>query len=340
MNHLIERYTYDVTRRLPEKDREEVAKELKSNIYDMLSEQADEEEIKAVLYELGAPALLAEKYRSKPRYLISPALYDTYIYALKWVLPLVGVVVMGIGMIMGAFDVIKRGMTELSQIISNTLTMGFQMGISAAFQALVWTTFGFAITERINKKDLDPLKREWKIEDLPEEIPQKKGRIPLSDSIAELILTVLFSATALCVCYGLIPTFLTLERGEIQVISLFSPEFLALCIPAIIAMGVLSLLEAGFKIKYQRWTPLVCAVVVVSNIISMGILLYLLNRPDLFSSELITFVQGVDWGSLDVLRFMGKGGINPIIAFVSIVIVVCSLGECFGAVYKTLKSKS
>lgn len=40
MNNLIERYVYDVTRRLPEKDRDEVSSELKSNIYDMLPENA------------------------------------------------------------------------------------------------------------------------------------------------------------------------------------------------------------------------------------------------------------------------------------------------------------
>jgi predicted transcriptional regulator len=55
MDNLIERYVYDVTRRLPEQERGEVGKELKSNIYDMLSDDADEAEIRTVLYELARP---------------------------------------------------------------------------------------------------------------------------------------------------------------------------------------------------------------------------------------------------------------------------------------------
>ena len=80
-NNWIERYVYDVARRLPEKDREEVKKELRANIYDMLPENAGNEQVKKVLYELGSPASLAEKYRQKPRYLISPAYYDEYVRA-------------------------------------------------------------------------------------------------------------------------------------------------------------------------------------------------------------------------------------------------------------------
>ena len=48
-NNLIERYVYDVARRLPEKDREDVKKELRANIYDMLPENANDEAIKKVL---------------------------------------------------------------------------------------------------------------------------------------------------------------------------------------------------------------------------------------------------------------------------------------------------
>ncbi len=44
MNNYIERYVNDVISRLPEKEREEVKKELQSNIYDMLPEGAEDAE--------------------------------------------------------------------------------------------------------------------------------------------------------------------------------------------------------------------------------------------------------------------------------------------------------
>ena len=99
MDNLIERYVQEVTRRLPEKERAEVSRELKSNIYDMLPEHPDEEAIKKVLNSLGSPAALAEKYRQNPRYLISPAYFDEYTRALKWL--------MIAGLVLGAWHVLN-----------------------------------------------------------------------------------------------------------------------------------------------------------------------------------------------------------------------------------------
>ena len=42
MANLIDKYIYEVTRRLPEKDREDVKKELAANIYDMLRDNPGE----------------------------------------------------------------------------------------------------------------------------------------------------------------------------------------------------------------------------------------------------------------------------------------------------------
>lgn len=205
MDNLIERYVYDVARRLPEKERNEVRKELKSNIYDMLSDNADETEIKAILTELGAPASLAEKYRQKPRYLISPAFYDEYVRTLKFVLPLVGVVVLVIGMGVGAVDAIKDDMVDWSYFFSQIFSRGISLGVSAAFQALVWTTVGFAIADRTGSKANKNGQKGWKIEDLPEIAPNDKGRIPLSDSITGLVVTVVFSVAAILICSGTLP---------------------------------------------------------------------------------------------------------------------------------------
>jgi len=339
MDNFIERYVYDVTRRLPEIDRIEVSKELKSNIYDMLSDNAEETEIQAVLYKLGAPASLAEKYRQKPRYLISPAIYDKYVRVLKWLLPLVGGVLLAIGSAWGAIDAIKDGMADLFHFISNSLSKGISLGVSAVFQALVWTTVGFVIAERTNVKADESKDREWKIEDLPEVLPNDKNRIPLSDSIIELVLTVVFSVVAILACNGILPTIFIIQNGDTQIRTLFSTEFLAACIPAIVAMSILGISECIAKIKARRWTPLVCGAVIVSNLVNMGIMLYLINRPNLLSAEFTAFIESVDLGGFDLLRFIGTGRSNLIIIFISIIIVACSLVGCCMAVYKTLKYK-
>lgn len=339
MGNWIERYVYDVTRRLPEKDRDEISKELRSNIYDMLPENAGESEIKAVLYKMGSPASLAEKYRQNPRYLISPAIYDDYVRVLKWVLPLVGGVVLTIGMILGAVGAMKESALDWPYLISNILSNGISMGISAAFQALICVTIGFVIAERTGAKTGKNGKREWTIEDLPEVLPDNKGKIPLSDSVSELALTVVFSILAILMCSGIVPIVFMIQNGDTQIRTLFSAAFLASCIPAIAIMAALSVCEAVAKITARRWTPFVCGVAIVSRLVNMCIMVYLINRPDLFSAEFTGFLQSVDWGDFDLLGYMGTGGANLIIIFFSVVFVAASLAECGRALYRTLKRR-
>ena len=75
---LIEVYIQEVTRRLPEKNREDIALELRSTIEDMLPDDYREEDVKSVLEKLGNPAILASGYRDQPMYLIGPRYFDVY----------------------------------------------------------------------------------------------------------------------------------------------------------------------------------------------------------------------------------------------------------------------
>jgi hypothetical protein len=336
MDQIIERYIYDVMRRLPKKEREDIGKELRANIYDMLPENADENEIKTVLYELGSPASLAAKYGLRPRYLISPDIYDEYIRVLKWVSPLVGVIVFAVGLILGAVEAIKNGQTNIAVFMGKTLSNGISLGLTGTFQALVWTTIGFIIAEHAGGKTKNK-KQEWKIEDLPEVLPDNKGRIPLSDSITELVLVVIFSVLALSFCTGTLPIAFMIQSGDIQVLNLFSASFLASCIPVIIVMLVVSVSASIIKIKKRRWTPFVCGAVMVSKLINLILFLYLINKPNIFSEEFITYLQGTEWGSFDLLRFVGTDGANPVILGFSIFLIVIYLIESGQAIYKTIK---
>lgn len=332
MSNLINRYIYDVTRRLPEKEREEVGKELNSNIYDMLSDPENEGEIKEVLYQLGSPAALAEQYRQNPRYLISPAMYDGYIRGLKLVLPLVGCLGLAGGMISGTVEALQYDMTKLYPMIVRIISSGIFLGLSAAFQALLWTTIGFVIAERTNSDPQKNRSEKWTIEDLSEIPASNKNKISLSDSIAELVITVLLSIGAILICTGAFPLVFILQKGDSQISSLFSSEFLTGCIPAIIIISLLGILTCSVKIKYRCWTALVCGITVSSSLISTIIMIYLLNRPNLFSTEFSSFIQ--DYESLN---FIGTNGLSFIPIFTSAIIVIITLSECFHAIYRTIK---
>jgi hypothetical protein len=79
---MIERYVYDVGRRLPAKQREDIEKELKSLLLDALEARAGgkepaQEDVAAVLREFGSPMDVAAKYAGE-RYVIGPRLYPVY----------------------------------------------------------------------------------------------------------------------------------------------------------------------------------------------------------------------------------------------------------------------
>lgn len=352
MSNLIERYIYDVIRRLPEKERDEVSRELKANIYDMLSGSEDENEIKAVLYELGSPLSLANKYRQNPRYLISPAVYDDYIRVLKWVLPLIGLIFTVIGGIIALFESVNSGSAELSSAVSTFISKGIQTGFSGVFQALFWITFGFVIADRtgysvktnggiivISENNKDLSKKEWKIEDLPEILPNEKSRIPLSDSITGLVMTIAFTVVVILACKGFLPFAFMISHGDVQIKHLFSQDFILTLVPAVLIISLFCVAERIIKIRYRRWNPAVCGAVIIKNFVNVVILSGLIKRSYIFSTEFTAFLKDNEWGSHDLLRFMGNGIELPALKIITVIIVICGLAECASAIYKTVRTK-
>ncbi len=339
MNQLVDRYVYDVTRRLPESERAEVGKELKANIYDMLSDNPDDDEIKSVLYRLGSPAKLAEQYRQKPRYLISPVYYDEYIRVLKLVLPLVGIVVMALGMILGAIDVVKAETAGFLELSIGVLTKGISMGISAAFQALVWTTVGFVIADHAGAKEASK-KPEWSVDELPEvPVSDDKGKIPLSDSITDLVVTLVFTIIGILMCMRLLPYAMYFSNGDVQVLHVFTDSFLRNCIPAIAVMGIVGIGECIIKIQIRKWTLLTGIATIVRSLVNLGIMLYLINLGDIFTSEFKAFFMELDLTGINWLQSTQVNGVHPLVIILTVILVVTTLIECGKALYKIIRCK-
>jgi hypothetical protein len=265
MDNTIERYVYDVARRLPEKEREDVKDELRANIYDMLPEGATEEQIRNVLYELGSPASLAGKYRQNPRYLISPAYYEEYVSVLKWVLPLVGVIVMIIGFATSAFDAVKAGSTNYAFVFSESSQKGFPWRIRRVPSAgLDDGRLRDCRAQRTARRQQG--KHSWRIEDLPDVHKTEQTRLSLSESVAELVVLSVFTVIGLLFCSGRLPFAMVFSEGGLHFTTIFSDSFLALCVPVILATFVLGVVVGIVKIKDRRWSPLVCVAVVAKSL--------------------------------------------------------------------------
>lgn len=89
---LIEIYIQEVTRRLPEKLRADIALELRSTIEDMLPDHYNEQDVKEVLNQLGSPVVLANGYKDQPMHLIGPRYFDVYMSLLKMIVPIATVI--------------------------------------------------------------------------------------------------------------------------------------------------------------------------------------------------------------------------------------------------------
>lgn len=336
MVDIIERYIYDVTRRLPENEREEVSRELNANIHDMLSDNFDQEGIKTVLYELGSPAILADKYRQKPRYLISPAVYDDYIRVLKWIIPLVGVILLVIGLVYGGAEVFRNGdVLNETDIAQRLISNGISFGIDGALQALIWVTVGFIIADRVGyRKD----KNDWKIEDLPDILPADKHKISLADSIVELVMIAFGATMFILLCLEILPSFVVIRDGGMQFEHLFSRSFVAFCIPVVIISAVIGMAECIAKIVVRRWNPTVCAVTVVSNLVSIGAIIALCTRPIILSEEFSSYLNAQEWLNFNVFSFMGNTIENPIRIIIVILVTVICIISSIAAIRHTIKT--
>lgn len=175
---LIEVYIQEVTRRLPEKNRADIALELQSTIRDMLPDDYNEEDVKDVLSKLGSPAVLAAGYRDQPMHLIGPRYFDVYVSLLKMILPIAA----AISLITLAAEIIfnfNRDETIINAILE-LIGYGIWRLMEVAVQVFFWLTIVFALIERMDKgkeqHPLSPSLKPWTPEDLKSitYIPKKK----------------------------------------------------------------------------------------------------------------------------------------------------------------------
>lgn len=183
LEELINRYVYDVVRRLPQKTRADIERELRQLIEDMLLDRVGEQEptkqdLEAVLLQLGKPSGLADKYRDEKRCLIGSAYYDAYCMVLKIVL-----ICVGFGISVAYF---------VNCVYTSTITYELVPSLlSGLVEGFAWVTVLFVVIERYGKKAVNERLNDWKLSDLPQ-IPSEKSIIKKSDPIVGIIFSVLF----------------------------------------------------------------------------------------------------------------------------------------------------
>ncbi|MEG0377121.1 MAG: hypothetical protein RR614_01440 [Eubacterium sp.] len=291
--NLIDRYVYAVTKMLPFKGREDIEKELRTLIDDLLEERCGEllpedRDIRVVLTELGTPSELAEKYRpEKNRYLIGPEYYSKYKLVLMITLTAVFFGILLASVITTIMDHQAGWQILLFSLLPWMGTL--IMGLISAF-GIVTAIFAFFEYKGINVTMYEGL------EQLPP-VPQKKETISRSEAIVGIVFSVIF-----CVIFVAAPQIMgvAFSRGG-EVIPFFNLEVIHNLWYVFIAFTILGILSESFKLYEGRYTKRLAVVTVVTNLISAVLAILLLTQNQIMNPELITAITGAIGNERDII---------------------------------------
>jgi hypothetical protein len=328
MKNMIDRYLYDVSRRLPESIRADVERELRSNIEDMLPEDPGEGEIEKVLTELGSPAKLAVKYNPRPRYLISPELFDDYVMVLKVVAVTLAALLAGLAVFKIIFgDAGSAGVvTAVVSVIASFLSGAF----NGIVQAFFWVTVVFFCIEYFGGiKEL----RTWSPKNLPEVPANVKSVIKRSESVADAVFSILFSALFLV---GTLRhhQFIAWYEAGAPAVPLFDEQLVLRFLPLFIFLMAMTLFVAVIKLIKGRWCVSVAVSKSLHGVFSTVIGAVFINRPHVFTDAFIARFAG----KVGITETAMAGYFKTAITVVTVLMIVGTVADIATTIGKTSRS--
>lgn len=313
---LIDRYVYAVTGHLPEEIREDVGRELRSNIEDMLPEKATDEDIRKVLTEMGSPAKLAEEYNPRKRYLIGPGLYDNYIAVLKLVLGICAAVFAGIAIV--EYVVNPPGDGHLNSDITRLITRVITGGIDGLLQGALWVTLVFVILERsgVEEGHMPFSNKKWSPDDLPDYPLNNKRKIPRKEAAFSIFWTILLTST-IYLRPELIAAYIK-DRNGTTVIPLFNTERLQSYLVFILILAAIQLGLFIWKIIAGSWSMPMAVYNAVYNGAFCILLVIMLNDKVLYQTDSIAKMTDSNLAAI-ISQWWSRG----IYVCVAVILVIC-----------------
>lgn len=159
---LVERYLKAVAAQLPRDSRDDIVAELRDEIMgriealqDRLGRAPADDEVEALLREVGHPLAVASRYRAGPQALIGPALYPWWMFGVK-----VGLTVMACVTLVGLAVRVLVGDVYVGQAIGQAIASL----ISGAITVIGLLTLAGFVLERQEKKP--DFIAKWRVKDL------------------------------------------------------------------------------------------------------------------------------------------------------------------------------
>lgn len=309
--NLIEVYIQEVTRRLPEKNREDIALELRSTIEDMLPDEYNESDVKNVLEKLGSPVLLANGYRDRPMHLIGPRYFDVYVTLLKMILPIATVI--SFISVIAEYVTGYHGNGAIINVVLEIIGFGIWKIIEVSIQTFFWLTIVFAVIERTDKgKDDHPLTsnlQKWTPEDLKNitYIPKKRA-ISKCEVFGGFLWTAIW-ATLYFNANHLVGIYVGGEDGLEFVTPALSQELLLQYWPIISIVIGLEIVLSIYKLIMGQWTKKMAIVnTILQAVATIGFIILVIS-PNLLTSEFISIMSELFTSTPGQFRTWFLGGV-------------------------------
>lgn len=320
--NVIDRYVYDVIRRLPERQQEDVGKELRVEIEAMAEDEArgkrpTKKQVYDVLMRMGDPAVLADQYAERQRYVVSPLYFATYAQLLKTLLLIVVPIII--------FLTFTGKLATVNDHIFILFIYSIGVGVQVAVHIFFWVTLTFFLVERYgDKKDIPT--ETWTPDKLPA-LPGKQ-KISKTDALAGVAWSVLaIWATALQ-----IPDVHKLFASDMPLF--FAPEMWPYWTVLLLILSVLSLGAEIMKLVIGGWTGLMTAVITVVNVLLIGYFVSLISFVAPVANPEFTSVVAKLLNEPDV-----TAGVDIAVKVFVVSVVVIGLYEIVDAVRKYVMSK-
>ena len=332
---LIDRYVTQVGKYLPAKTREDIERELKSTLEDMLEDRAqnlarpaDEAMELELLREYGVPDKVADTYHST-QYLIGPRMYPMFIMVLKIVFTVLSALaVVGLVVALGKVGFAGR---EFAQTLMQTVG-GY---IGAAITAFGNVVLVFVLLERfLPDSEIKGLKtsEEWDPATLLKE--QDPDMVKRGELIAEIIFT--FAAVILLNFY---PQFLGMSffvDGEWFFIPMFSDNFFRF-LPWINLTLLAEILLDIYLIRQNTWSVITRVAKVIVEAASLAITIAIFNTPGIIGFTAESFAGSPI--SAETAKTLTTIFITMFPVILSIVMIIQGI-ELAKAIFQLWKSRS
>lgn len=328
MKKYVERYIYDVTRRLPKEIQEDVKEELNAHIYDMLDENPTDEDIDRVLHELGSPRKIANNYKEDKRYVISPLYYDDYIRVLK----LVMIIVVSIALVISSIEAAIH-INELT--VFATLFAVIEKVIedicSAIVTAFFFVTIIFWLIDYFQFK-VDP--KDWKIKDLPDLPDKKTSKISRTQSIIGLIFHTIFATVFIIVVLRYVDI-IGWYTNDVLVARMFNSYAVDPFIIFFIISAVIGFIVQLLKIYYKMWNKELAIAYTVYQVLSVTLMLLFINQSDLVTTAYFAKLSITMDSSIVYLQ----NGLRTILIWISVIVSALTIADLISIWFKTLRPK-